>query len=163
MFLEKKHRLVGALCFFMLQLYVCLGSILNCSHVTRLCTTFRHKTHSVISRKTPWVGLKYPGDVPTSHQKHHLASAETSMLICETCTNLDVSLVCRNIKGASCSFGRINKLFSGENKVPRTLFEARKLAKSTTYKRGKAEWLIRPFKVSLCIHFIRSWKQRVWF
>ena len=34
----------------------------------------------------------------------------------------------------------INKLFSEENKVPRTLFEARKLAESATYKQSKTAW-----------------------
>ena len=49
------------------------------------------------------------------------------------------------LKAALCSlgeeymneFGQINKLFSEENKVPRILFEARKVAGSATYKQSK--------------------------
>ena len=37
----------------------------------------------------------------------------------------------------------INKLFSEENKVPRTLFEARKLAGSAIYKQSKRVWINR--------------------
>ena len=34
----------------------------------------------------------------------------------------------------------MNKLFSEENKVPRTLFEGRKVAGSATYKQNKTVW-----------------------
>ena len=50
----------------------------------------------------------------------------------------------------------MNKLFSEENKVPRTLFEARKVAGSATRKQSKYE-IALSYKVHL---FIQSWKQR---
>ena len=34
----------------------------------------------------------------------------------------------------------INQLFSEENKVPRTLFEAKKVAGSATYEQSKTVW-----------------------
>ena len=34
----------------------------------------------------------------------------------------------------------MNKLFSEENKVPRILFEARKVAGSATYKQSETVW-----------------------
>ena len=43
---------------------------------------------------------------------------------------------------------------------PRTLFEVRKVAGSTTYKQNTAVWIVLSFKLSLFIHFIQSWKQR---
>ena len=43
----------------------------------------------------------------------------------------------------------INKLFSKENKVPSTLFEARKLAGSVNYKQVKQYEIVLSFKVSL--------------
>ena len=52
----------------------------------------------------------------------------------------------------------INKLFSEENKVPKTLFEARKLAGSATYKQWNSMKLCCPFR-SVCI---QTWKQFVY-
>ena len=49
----------------------------------------------------------------------------------------------------------MNKLFSEENKVPRTL-KARKVAGSATRKQSKYE-IALSYKVHL---FIQSWKQR---
>ena len=48
----------------------------------------------------------------------------------------------------------INKLFSEENKVPRTLFGARRVAGSAKYFNI---WFVSYFKVGFFIH---SWKQR---
>ena len=50
----------------------------------------------------------------------------------------------------------MNKLFSEEDVVPRTLFEARKVAGSAKF-RVKHYEIVLSFKVSLFIH---SWKQR---
>ena len=43
----------------------------------------------------------------------------------------------------------VNKLFSEENKVPRTLYEARKVAGSATYKQSKVKQyeIVLSFKV----------------
>ena len=50
----------------------------------------------------------------------------------------------------------INKLVSEEHKVPRTQFDARRVAGSANYKQSKA---VSSFNVSLFIQFIKSWKQ----
>ena len=55
----------------------------------------------------------------------------------------------------------MNKLFLEENKVTRTLFVARKVAGTATYKQSKTVWHCT-FNVTLFIQFIQSWKQR-WF
>ena len=48
----------------------------------------------------------------------------------------------------------MNKLLSEANKNPRTLFEARKVAGSATYKQIQTAW-----KASLFVQFIQSWEQ----
>ena len=53
---------------------------------------------------------------------------------------------------------RINKLFAEGIKVPRTLFEAKEVAGSATYKQRKTRVL--SFKVIFSIQFIQTWKQR---
>ena len=54
----------------------------------------------------------------------------------------------------------INRLFTEENMVPRTLFEARNVAGSTKNKQIKQDEIVFSFKVRLLIQFIQSWKQR---
>ena len=54
--------------------------------------------------------------------------------------NLNVKLIIQT----NC----INKLFLEENKVPWTLFEARKVAGSATYKQSKQYEIVLSFKVS---------------
>ena len=51
----------------------------------------------------------------------------------------------------------MNKLSSGENKVPRTLFEARQAAGSATDKQIETAWHCVVVDISL---FIQSWKRR---
>ena len=40
----------------------------------------------------------------------------------------------------------MNKLFSEENKVPRTRFEARKVAGPATYKQSQKLWMVSLFE-----------------
>ena len=60
------------------------------------------------------------------------------------------------VKGALCSFGEViqlwvKKLFSEENTVPRTLFEARKVVDSAKYKQSKQYENVLSFTVSLLV------------
>ena len=66
-------------------------------------------------------------------------------------------MILRNIH---LSHTRINKLFSEENKVPRNLFEARKVAGSAKCKQSMTVCTVLSFKVILFIVIIQLWQWR---
>ena len=75
---------------------------------------------------------------------HQCSSGEESQI-----QNFDIYYI-NEVRNISFFYMWINKPFSEENKVPRTLFEARQVAGSATYNQSETVWLSCPIR-SVCL------------